>query len=182
MSLRRNPLPLLAFLSLVWFTSGCGDAPDAKKPKEVSGGPPKTVQTSDHDHGDPPHHGTLIELGNEEYHAELVHDEKAKTVTIYVLDSEAKKAVPIDAKEIVINLKHDGNPEQFPLTADPDTGDPEGKSSRFVSKDAELGEDLDHKGADPQLSIKIAGKSFTAKIAHEHGDHKHDDHKHDENK
>lgn len=176
MSLRLSPLPLLTSLSLVWFAAGCGDAPDSKKPKEVSGGPPKTVETSghEHDHGDPPHHGTLIELGDEEYHAELVHDEKAKTVTVYILDSAAKKAVPIEAAEIVINLKHDGKPEQFPLKADPDSGDPQGKSSRFVSKDAELAEDLDHKGANPQLAVQVAGKSYVGKIAHEHEGHKHD--------
>jgi hypothetical protein len=35
-----------------------------------------------------------VELGNEEYHVEVTHD--AASVTLYVLDSSAKKAVPID--------------------------------------------------------------------------------------
>ncbi len=45
-------------------------------------------------------------------------------MTIYILDSAAKTAVPIDAQELVINLVHDGKPEQFKLAASPDAGDP----------------------------------------------------------
>jgi len=122
-----------------------------------------------------PHGGDLIELGNEEYHAELVHDEKAGTVTIYILDAHAEAAVPIDAPELTINLKHDGQAEQFKLAASPDASDPQGKSSRFTSSDAELGEDLEHEGAEPQLVVAINGKQYRGKIEHGHedGDHKH---------
>jgi hypothetical protein len=121
-----------------------------------------------------PHKGELIELGNEEYHAELVHDEQKGTVTIYILDAHAEVAVPIDASELTINLKHDGQAEQFKLTASPDAGDPQGKSSRFTSNDAELGEDLEHEGADPQLVVTINGKQYRGKIEHGHEEgHKH---------
>ncbi|MCO6435964.1 MAG: hypothetical protein J5J06_02625 [Phycisphaerae bacterium] len=124
-----------------------------------------------------PHGGDLIELGNEEYHAELLHDERAGTVTIYILDAHAKAAVPIDATELTINLKHDGQAEQFKLAASPDAGDPPGESSRFTSSDAELGEDLEHEGAEPQLVVTINGKQYRGKI--EHGDHGHEGgHKH----
>lgn len=121
-----------------------------------------------------PHNGHLIELGKEEYHAELVHDEKAGKVTIYVLDKEAKAAVAITATELTINLKHDGKGEQFKLAAAPQDGDGEGKSSRFASEDKELAEDLDHKGVEARLVIEIEGKSFTGDIKHDHGAHSHD--------
>ena len=182
----RMNLPMLSVvcgsLSLA-LIAGCGDAtPPAKTP------PAKTVEHSKgdgHDHGDAghaevgPHDGHLIELGKEEYHAELVHDEAAGKVTIYVLDSGAKKSVPIEAAELIINLKHDGKGEQFKLAAAPQEGDGEGKSSRFVSDDKELAEDLDHEGTQARLVIEIGGKSFTGEIKHDHdhGDHK--DHKHD---
>lgn len=125
-----------------------------------------------------PHGGDLIELGNEELHAELVYDEQGGTVTIYILDAEAKAAVPIDATELTINLKHDGQAEQFKLAASPDTSDAQGKSSRFASNDAELGEDLEHEGAEPQLVVTINGKQYRGQI--EHGDHGHEGggHKH----
>ncbi|TWT86708.1 hypothetical protein Mal64_35370 [Pseudobythopirellula maris] len=113
-----------------------------------------------------PHHGSLIELGAEEYHAELVHDDAAATVTVYLLDSEAKVAVPIDAKEIQINLSHDGQAEQFQLTASPDATDPAGKSSRFASTDAELAAELDHEGS-AQLVVNIDGKQFHGAIVHD---------------
>lgn len=135
-------------------------------------GPPATVETGHDEHAHPsegPHGGSLIELGNEEYHAELVHDDAAKTVTIYLLDAAAKVSVPIDAAELIINLKHEGRGEQFKVAASPEASDPPGKSSRFVSTDAELAEDLDHEDAEPQLAVKINGKQYRGAFAHEHG-------------
>ena len=49
---------------------------------------PPAAHEHDHGHAHPsegPHHGALIELGKEDYHAEIVHDEKTDTVTIYIL-------------------------------------------------------------------------------------------------
>ena len=134
--------------------------------------PPATGGDDHAEHAHPtegPHGGDLIDLVNEEYHAELVHDEQGGTVTVYILDAEAKAAVPIDATELTINLKHDGQAEQFKLAASPDTNDPQGKSSRIVSSDAELDEDLEHEGAEPQLVATVNGKQYRGKI--EHSDH-----------
>ena len=164
-----------ALLALLTFTllPGCSSEPEPAGPIEILDEPPPPPE-SEHAHpSEGPHHGSLIELGNEEYHAELVHDEQTATVTIYILDSSAMKAVPIDAKELTINLKHDGQPEQFKLTAAPDEEDPQGKSSRFISNDRELGEDLDAEGADARMVVKIGGKSYTGELAHEHEGHDH---------
>ncbi|MBD3675363.1 MAG: hypothetical protein HUJ26_17760 [Planctomycetaceae bacterium] len=170
---------LVASLSIAMV--GCADnEPSSDGP--VSTGPPATVDDHEgHDHGpgghdhptEGPHHGSLIELGAEEYHAEMVHAEESGSVTIYILDSAAKTAVPIEASEITINLKHDGKGEQFKLAAKPDSGDAEGKSSRFVSSDKELGEDLHSEDAEATLVLSINGKSYRGKIAHDH-DHAHD--------
>lgn len=121
-----------------------------------------------------PHSGSLIELGKEEYHAELVHDEKAGTVTFYILDGAGKKAVPIDAAEVVVNLKHEGKPEQFKVAAKPIAGDPAGKSSCFFSADKELAEDLDHPSSQAQLVLTIAGKQYRGAVgSHSDGGAKH---------
>jgi flavin reductase (DIM6/NTAB) family NADH-FMN oxidoreductase RutF len=112
----------------------------------------------------------VIELGKEEFHAELVHDDKL--VTIYVLDSAAKNSVPVDVSEVVINILHDGKPEQFKLAAAPQESDPSGKSSRFVANDPELASHLDDEAAAPKLAITISGKSYRGTITHEH-DHAH---------
>jgi hypothetical protein len=179
-----NSIAMLFLTTVAAALVGCGDSPtkqSASSQGAVTTGPPATVETG-HDHAHPtegPHGGSLIELGSEEYHAELVHDDAAKTVTIYLLDSAAKVSVPIDAAEIIINLKHDGKGEQFKVAASADTKDPAGKSSRFVSTDAELAEDLDHEDAEPQLAVKINGKQYRGVIKHDHEGHEHESHEHD---
>ena len=40
-----------------------------------------------------PHGGHLIVLGNEEYHAELVHDEGTHTVTVHLLDASMENPI-----------------------------------------------------------------------------------------
>lgn len=168
-------------MALILFV-GCSDS--GKTPKNTSGTPtPKEEGPGAHDHPTKgPHGGSLIELGKEEFHAELLHDELGGTVTIYVLDSKAKTAVPISATEVVINLKHDGKGEQFKLAASPQESDEKGKSSRFVSKDKELVEDLDHAGAEPRLVIDVNGKSFTGEVHHEHSGKEHSEKEHSHGK
>ncbi|MEX0642453.1 MAG: hypothetical protein WD468_07120 [Pirellulales bacterium] len=151
-------VPALLILSM----SGCGSK--ASKPSTPTAG----AATEDHATKGP-HGGSLIELGNEEYHAELVHDEQAKTVTVYILDSAAKTSVPIDAVDVTINLKHEGRGEQFKLAAAADQNDGQGKSSRFASSEAELAEDLDGEGAEAQLVVTINGKPYRGTVEHDHG-------------
>ena len=136
-----------------------------------------SVAKDEHGHEHPsegPHHGDLVELGKEEYHAEIVHGKEGK-ITIYLLDHEAKKSVPTEAKQVMINLVHQGKAEQYKLPAAPDKGDPTGKTSRFSLTDKHLAEDLDADGSMAKLVITINGKQYTGKIAH---DHDHADHKH----
>lgn len=133
--------------------------------------PPPTVDVHEHA-SEGPHHGTLVELGKEEYHAEVVHTKDS--VTVYILDSSAKAAVPIDAPEVTINVVHEGKPEQFKLAASPDAGDAGGKSSRFTITDAELAAHIDDSAAAPKLSLTIGGKPYRGEIKHDHEGHAHD--------
>lgn len=157
------------FGSLFCFTVGCESKPaDTNNSTGATDGSP---EPSAHAHpAEGPHHGTLVELGNDEYHAEVTHD--ANSVTIYVLDSSAKQAVPIDASEVIINVVHGGKPEQFKLAANPDAGDPAGRSSRFTLADAELVGHLDEESAAPRLSLTIDGTPYRGEIKHDH-DHAH---------
>lgn len=175
---------VLAFGVGVALAGGCNakpqpvDKPAAPKAAEShSAGPDKGHDEHDHPTTGP-HQGTLVELGNEQYHAEVIHDEQAGSVTIYVLDGTAKKGVAIDASEIVINLKHDGKGEQFKLAAAPEEGDKEGTSSRFKSEDKQLSEDLDAAESEARLVIEIEGKSYTGTMKHDHGGEKGHDHAH----
>lgn len=158
--------------------AGCGETngPDAP-PEGANAG--TEAGHDEHEHAHPtegPHHGDLVELGNEEYHAEVVHSDGGE-VAIYILDGGAKQSVPIDAPEIAINLTHDGEAEQFKLPAAPDANDPKGTSSRFAIKDEHLIEDLDAEGTVAKVVININGKQYTGKIEHDH-DHEGHDHAH----
>jgi hypothetical protein len=173
---KQLALPI-AGLCTLWL-SGCGDS--ASTPSKSISDPPPATAAAEHNHpSEGPHHGDLVELGNEEFHVEVVHGD-AGSVTIYILDSTAKVAVPIDAVDLAINISHDGKAEQFKLLADREASDPEGKSSRFSIKDEELAKDLDDHDAVAKLVVMIDGKSYSGKIAHNHeAEHTHDDgHKH----
>lgn len=141
-----------------------------------------------HDHGkeahahphEGPHHFPLVELGEEEYHAELAHDDATKTVTVYLLDKEAKNPVAIADPEITLNLVVGGKPLQAKLTASPQAGDPEGQASRFTITDETVLEAHDAPKTTGRLNVTINGKAYSGVVEpHDHGEHKHDgDHKH----
>lgn len=158
----------LALAALITL-HGCEQKPAKDSP------PPSATTTESPDHPtEGPHQGSLIELGNEEYHAELVHDEQTASIAIYILGSSATQAVPIDATELTVNLSRDGQAEQFSLAASPEPSDPAGQSSRFTSSDPELAESLDNADAEAQLVVTINGKQYRGAIAHDHAGHAHE--------
>jgi hypothetical protein len=164
----------LVVLSLI----GCGESSsksDNSQQTVKAVGPPSTVDHSHDSHSHPsegPHGGSLIELGNEEYHAELLHDDAESKVTVYLLDASAKEFVPTEAQEIKINLSHEGQVEQFVLTAAAQASDGPGKASCFVSTTPEVCEELCHEHAEGQLVVVINGKQYRGDIHHDH-DHEH---------
>lgn len=149
--------------------------PGCQPPSTSPNGSSTQVDTHDHDH-DHPHHGPnggdLIELGNEEYHAEFLHDDTG-LLTIILLDSSAKTPVTIAAGEIVLNVKA-AESAQYNLTANPAEGEQAGQSSRFQRTDAELAKLLDQAGTEATLVVTIAGKQYRGKLNHQHGAHDHD--------
>lgn len=57
-----------------------------------------------HHHHTAPHGGTLVVLGDEAAHVELVLDAKDGSLTGYVLDGESEKAVRVAQPEIALEL------------------------------------------------------------------------------
>ncbi len=120
-----------------------------------------------HHHG--PHNGHMMELGAEEYHAEWTHDESGK-VTFYILDSDAKKEVPIAADEITIDVKVGENPPKtYKLQA---VNPMDGKSAAFTITDKQfeaLFDQLKSSGLTLTLHANINGKQFDQPVKeHEH--------------
>jgi hypothetical protein len=151
-------VPLLLALALVGCNSSAPTAPVAETEHA-------------HEHTSGPHGGDILELG--EYHGELVHDDAAGTVTVYILDGAAAENVPVDAKEAVFNITREGLGKQFTLAAAPVEGEPEGFSSRFVSSEAELMTELDNEGTAAIFAVTINGEPHNAMVEHHH-DHDHD--------
>jgi hypothetical protein len=120
-----------------------------------------------HHHG--PHNGHLMELGEEEYHAEWTHDESGK-VTFYILDSAAEKEVPIAAGEITIDVKIGENP---PKTYALEAVEPkDGKSAAFTITDKGFEgvfDQLKSSGVKLTIHVSINGKQFDQPVKeHEH--------------
>lgn len=127
-----------------------------------------------------PRGGALVELGEEEFHAEVLHDHDSHTVTIFLLDGSARRLVGIDSREVLVNIRSGRKAKQFKLAAAPQKGDRSGFSTRFAARSEELCHMLDEHEADARLNVRIAGRGFSGKIPHIH-DHDHDhehNHKH----
>lgn len=186
--------PLLTVASYMAFVVGCSPAP--AKPGRTTANSSGAAEHEhdegeeghDHEHGhdhahgehghpsEGPHHGHLIELGNEEYHAELTHDDESHTITIYLLDGDAKGAVGTAESEVTVNLVVNSKPMQFVLPAVPQADDGAGESSKFELVSEELCDALEAEEAKGRLNVSIAGKPFTGAIEHHaHGEHDHDE-------
>jgi hypothetical protein len=157
------------------FTTGCGNGKKGEKAEHHEGDGHKEGEKGHGGHAEEgPHNGHLIELGKEEYHVEMIHDDAAHKITLYVLDGAAKKSVPITERELTVNLLVADKPAQFKIPALPQADDPNGQSSRFELVNEPLCEALDDPKSKARLSLNISGKLFSGDMAHEeHGeDHK----------
>ena len=171
----RPVFVLMASIAIGSFAlSGCSDSGEIETPEIQKDTEGKHV----HEHAaHGPHDGHIIELGDEQYHAELVHDDASHTVTVYILDGSVKNAAPIAAESISIKLIADGQPKEFTLTAQPLEGEADGQSSRFVLESEELLHEMEEEGSKPRLSFSIGDQQFNGDISMDDHDHEgHDDH------
>ena len=85
-----------------------------------------------HEHR-PPHGGTPIALGNEEYHLELVLDAAKTKLVAYILYGELEKFIRIAAPSFVIAVVVEGRDEvlTFEAVASNATGETVGDTSMF---------------------------------------------------
>lgn len=154
---------------LVGCTGGGGDYKPAKDL-------PVSKAPHAHEHAQGPHGGELIELGNEEYHAELVLDAKTHALRIYLLGPDAKTAATTAAEQVTLNVEG-GSPLVLKPAADQEAG----KAATFELVDEKAVHALADAGfIHGGLQVKIGDKAFSAPIdIHFDGDH---DHGHGEKK
>ncbi len=173
MTFTKPCLAVLLAVGLIAWAAGCTTStPTTTAPPAA--GDDHAHEGHEHAHVHGPHDGHLIEIGEEEYHAEWTHDDSGK-VTVYILDAEAKKEVPIAAEEISIDTVVGGKTTTFKLPAvDASTGDmPMASKFEIVDKGL-LGvlESLSD-GVTATLKVTIGDKPFEAKIEHDDHGHKH---------
>ena len=114
-----------------------------------------------------PHGGTLVELGPDLAHVELVLDPRAGKLTAYVLDGEAENAVRIQARQLELLLRDvkrglgvPVEPQQSKLVLEAIgnvlTGETPGDTSQFEAKTPTLAGVLEFKGALTRLEVRGA--------------------------
>lgn len=96
----------LGIVVLVFFIGcfGCAEPNDSAGEDHHDG---DTGDAHDHDdHSSGPHDGHILELGDEEYHAEWVHDDDTGMLRVYVLDASMNGIV--DAQSVTITTQIEG--------------------------------------------------------------------------
>ena len=199
---RFSPCAQLLMFSALLALVGCQPSDNEMREFDAAKDDVK-IETEGHHEHHAPHGGTLIELGDHEYNAELVIDDAQKSLALYVLDAHAEIPVPIEAKSLELILHIEANEHEdedhedegkddkdefakeavLTLTASPLEGEAEGTSSRFVvTGDAIPAETFaEHLHAHVHVQVTIAGKAYkaTSDVGDEdHDEHDHDDHDH----
>lgn len=165
----QGGMSALLGIGLALATVGCGGDKKGDEYKQFTPHDVKTAPADDHGHGSGgPHGGDIVELGDEEFHAEVVvtHGDKDE-IAVHVLGGDAKTAKPIEATEIVLSFKHGDKVEEFKLAATKQDGDADGKASLFKIASEEAMEEL-HEHGEGTLTIKVGDKTLTGKVKHAH--------------
>ena len=167
----RSLLTFALVPGALWLLSGCG----GKTEYQEYGKSEKAAPEEHHEHEHGPHGGHIVELGEHEYHAEVVVE--GQKVTVYFLDAKLEKPQPVAAQEVVLNVEADGQTIPVTLAAAPQEGDPEGQSSRFeVAENETIKEHVhDIEELHGTMAVTIDGKPYTGELSHEHGhEHEHE--------
>ncbi len=122
----------LAVLSAITFSAalivGCSKTETA----DAHGEAHDHAGHSHHEHK-PPHGGTPVELGEEEYHVEFVRDATAGRLQAYIMDGELEFFVRIAAPSFAVTAQVAGKEESllFQPVANNATGEAVGNTSLF---------------------------------------------------
>jgi hypothetical protein len=136
----------------------------------------------DHDHdAHGPNGGHLLEVGEEQYHVEVVFDNDKRTLTAFILGPDAKTAYPIAGESIDFDMEIGDKEHEIPLAAKPLEGEKDGKSSRFVAEGKAIPESVKAESdLNGHFHLDIGENHFHVDLAHGDHDHDHDhDHEHE---
>lgn len=115
-----------------------------------------------HAHGPGPHGGTIADWGGGKFHVEFTVDHDKKEAIVYVLGTDEKTPVTIDAKEITLSIKDPAFSTE--LVAKPLDSELLGGSSRFVGTHDGLGVVKEYEGS---ISGVVDGTPYSGKFVEE---------------
>ncbi len=158
--MKRSTIWISGLAILAWMLvtiAGCTSKPgaSAQEDKTVASG----SETKSHEHqGEGPHHGILVEWGQDEYHAEFTVDHLNRQAVVYVLDGQAQGAAAVEPdkiSDVTVNLANVSPPLTLELKHDPKKSD--GKGIAFTARHDQLAKIRTFTGS---VSALIAGKPF----------------------
>jgi hypothetical protein len=106
--------------SHIGATALAGSATDQPKPHQAA----------------PPHHGTPVELGDEQFTIELVREPASGLLRAYVLDGEMESFIRIATRQLDLEVQRPGRKETLTLkpVSDLATGETLGDTSLFEAR------------------------------------------------
>ena len=124
--------------------------------RQPSHAPPPTSEHR-HEHK-PPHHGTPVVLGKEEYHVELVLDAPAGRLQAYIMDGELENFVRLPAESFAVAVRLAGKEQvlTFQAIANDATGEKVGDTALFEAQADWLKTNAVFDGVLRQLTVRGA--------------------------
>jgi hypothetical protein len=137
MMVRKVTILFVSLAALALVFAGCDNgtqAPDtnaARKPPEPKTDPREPE--GEHVHKAGGHGGLVVEIGRDNYHAEVVFDNNG-VLRVYTLGKDEAVVIEVESQELTAFARTDGAAEAVELTLRPERrpGDAEGKTSQFV--------------------------------------------------
>lgn len=177
--LRRQTAGSLLVLAIVSGLLGCSSGKEDEEFKAQKTG--KEVKPAEvdhhHDYGPGPHQGRMVDLGTDHKHVtELTYSKEPRKITVYVLDHyDTNKPLPIAAESMTLEVHgEDGEHQPITLSAEPQEGDGEGKSSRFTVQGEAIPAFIqDLKDIEGHLKVQLGEETLEADYEEEHD---HEDH------
>jgi hypothetical protein len=150
-------LPLLLASGVLFALAGCYETPTGQP--ALPADPAKGGNDHEHAHKAGGHGGRVVPVGSDNYHAEVVFEEGG-TLHFYTLGHDEAKVIQVEAQPLQAFVKGEGAAEAVSvvLAPEPQPGDDEGQTSRFVGH---LPRDLWGRPVEVTIpTLRIGGERF----------------------